>query len=386
MSCEGEVHLPLAMPSSQMDRVFSRREKGAAALPSPLPFGLQVSLMDVQPLASQTAADLAARLHAAEAEVARLTREKLSSVVSCVVTEFTPVFLPASCAGGAACGTQTDAVVPEECASCVALQEKLAACEVSLGEWALRAREFKAKEAECSRLRTILNFSQLKKDSERTLAAEAATLQMKQEMSSHELQARAVQAQVSELERLREVEREYQLVRERLWDTNDGILAQSAGKGAPNTRKKHRKKLQQMASDWEAGSASTRAAAATAVREAAPSAASPASKPPLTPREDPALCDSETTYGTICDRIQRWVKKKEEEEEKERPSVPAKRQQQRAGSATASRRLRPSTAGVRFHGMVSSLVQGQAPQPPQRQSLFGKSPLNTPSQRQRSLY
>eukprot|EP01064_Diplonema_japonicum_P024875 TRINITY_DN3567_c0_g1_i2.p1 TRINITY_DN3567_c0_g1~~TRINITY_DN3567_c0_g1_i2.p1 ORF type:complete len:283 (+),score=68.73 TRINITY_DN3567_c0_g1_i2:79-927(+) len=139
------------------------------------------------------------------------------------------------------------------------LQNKVRQLETTLEEWKKKEVEFKAKDAECARLRTILRFSQLKKDSDNMKAARCAASEMKKRLDNQQLKARFVEKQHEELVRLQQIEREYR---------------------------------EMCRSDPRPPPAPGPPPAATA---AAPSTAAPA---------------EDVSFGTICGRIENWVQKR----------------------------------------------------------------------------
>eukprot|EP01062_Namystynia_karyoxenos_P067931 TRINITY_DN6206_c0_g1_i1.p1 TRINITY_DN6206_c0_g1~~TRINITY_DN6206_c0_g1_i1.p1 ORF type:complete len:622 (+),score=153.05 TRINITY_DN6206_c0_g1_i1:133-1866(+) len=221
------------------------------------------------------------------------------------------------------------------CTGCDALRERIDELDTELDRWRVREAEFADKEQECRRLRTILRFSQLKKDSDRLHEVEHRVLDLELEMDRRAFQSRILISQRAELQRLREVEREYMLVRQ-MWaegaepeealERTQRALSESSA-SAPQRAPKN-------GGASAAGGPSSRGAnngGAEPPRGAAAAAAGPPSprSPPGSPRggDTPGLhCnggaagdiaaaagvqDKDVTFSTICDRMKTWLRSKE---------------------------------------------------------------------------
>eukprot|EP01063_Lacrimia_lanifica_P019952 TRINITY_DN27349_c0_g1_i1.p1 TRINITY_DN27349_c0_g1~~TRINITY_DN27349_c0_g1_i1.p1 ORF type:complete len:652 (+),score=194.25 TRINITY_DN27349_c0_g1_i1:120-2075(+) len=231
------------------------------------------------------------------------------------------------------------AATAPSCSACGGRAEAMAALEEQLAEWKEKGAQFELKDSECRRLRTILNFSQLKKDSDRLHLVEEEKRALNDELSSVAVQRTYLTHMKSEMERLREVEREYQIVKKRLLNTQRGeqALAVSHKHSSPRgegdgdgswkgQRKPHVPHLGALPAPQAAvprpregpplrGSDSHRVIS-TAERERRGFGAT--RSVPVTDVESEGgssdgaagiLSDQDTSFSTICDRIELWQQK-----------------------------------------------------------------------------
>eukprot|EP00756_Hemistasia_phaeocysticola_P001951 Hpha_TRINITY_DN11347_c0_g2::TRINITY_DN11347_c0_g2_i1::g.63001::m.63001 len=257
-------------------------------------------------------------------------------------------------------------VVHAPCSDCQGHHAHIEELENELLEWRQRAKDFTAKEEECRRLRTILRFSQLKKDSDRLHEVEHRMFGLELEVDRCSLQSRIALNQRSELQRLRDVEREYDIVKQ-MWAEeraaeSGGLAFQSNGGAEPP-----------LGPPTGFGSAFSAARSGAVTR---PDVETGGAHPPVHQGVDPAAAagveDSDVTFGTICGRMKSWLKAKEVQQGKlhTEPVLHTKRR------ASADSQAAPAAQRAWVGGQWMNIPSetGQRPAPKRRQRVSSAPP------------
>ncbi|KAJ9452789.1 hypothetical protein DIPPA_34171 [Diplonema papillatum] len=95
------------------------------------------------------------------------------------------------------------------CPRCAGLGARVEELTLAAAQMEGREAEHRQREKLVSRLRCVLRFSQLKKDSDRLHVVEAEAAAARSQLSTQDMHARLVSGQLTELDRLREIERDY---------------------------------------------------------------------------------------------------------------------------------------------------------------------------------
>ena len=341
--------LNIELPSSQLDRVFCRRLKVSrheGKVHSDYYNDSQddVLLSDLPISREECSADdddddgddktiikyLKQQLMETKNEI-----QKLQNLFSdCTITEFSCCDIPKDitsadiyiqCDSTDVIDVGSQTCFTQDCSSCLEYSNRIFECERMLSDWHSKKSDFTLKEAECQRLRTILNFSQLKKDSDRMRAAEADALSIRKELGKQASQARYVKRMQLELDRLRDVEKEYTSVREALAKdrlqapthirkrvvdhesrrlSEERLAMSRILRGDPSTQQRRTNPTKQRITNQLSNHSQVEYC--HSVGEEVIAAA-----PPTPPA---AVDDQNTSFGTICCRMQEWIKNKKKAE------------------------------------------------------------------------